>query len=155
MTTLLRANTDLVAIAWLGGVAGLTPSMVASQLPGDNSSWAASGFVTVRATGGRPGLDNALRQPVVTVDTWACNPNSSKPPWGKANYLAELIMRACYPRTDAERVAVSRLLTLPTNYPTARVLSAYAVSEPRRTYADIGDFASFVMDLSLNWVDQS
>lgn len=151
----LRANTDLVAVAWLGGVTGLTPAMVASQLPSDNSTWAASGFVTVRTSGGRPVLDNALRQPVVTVDTWACKPQSTKPPWNKANYLAECIVRACYPRTDAELRNVPRLLTLPAGYPNARVLSAYVVTEPRRSYGDIGLYASFTFDLALNWVDQS
>lgn len=155
MTTLLRANTDLVAIAWLGGATGLTPSMVGSTLPSDNSTWAASGFVTVRASGGRPGLDSPLRNPVVTVDTWACKPTSSKPPWGHANYLAELILRAVQPLSDAEQRAIQRTLTLPTNYPPARALSVYALSEPRRTYGDIGDYASFTFDLQFVWEDLS
>lgn len=151
----LRANTDLVAQAWLAGVPGLTSAMVGSQLPSDNSTWAASGFVTVRTSGGRPVLDNALRQPVITVDTWACKVTSSKVPWNKANYLAECIVRACYPRTDSERIAVPRLLTLPAGYPHARVLSAVVVTEPRRSYGDIGLYASYTFDLSLSWVDQS
>ncbi len=155
MTLTLRANTDLVAVAWLGGTVGLTTDMVGSQLPADATTWSTNGFVTVRTSGGRPVLDNALRGPVVTVDTWACKPTSSKPPWNKANALAELIVRACYPRTDAERTNLCRLLTLPSGYPAARVLSAYPVTEPRRNYGDIGDYASFTFDLQLNWVDQS
>lgn len=43
----LRSNSELVAISWRGDVTGLTPSMVAATIPKDNSSWAASGFVTV------------------------------------------------------------------------------------------------------------
>lgn len=155
MTVTLRANSDLVAVAWLGGVTGLSTAMVGSVLPSDATSWSTNGFVTVRTSGGRPVLDNALRGPVVTVDTWACKPTSSKPPWGQANYLAELIVRGCYPRTDAERVAIQRTLTLPANYPQARVLSAYPVTEPRRSYGDIGDYAAFTFDLQLNWVDLS
>lgn len=155
MTVTLRANTDLVAVAWLGGVTGLSTAMVGSVLPSDATTWSTNGFVTVRTSGGRPVLDNALRGPVVTVDTWACKPTSSKPPWGQANYLAELIVRACYPRTDAERVAIQRTLLLPTGYPQARVLSAYPVTEPRRSYGDIGDYAAFTFDLQLNWVDLS
>jgi len=155
MTTILRANTDLVAVAWLGGVAGLTAAMVGAQLPADATTWITSGFVTVRTSGGRPVLDNALRGPVVTVDTWACKPTSSKPPWNRANELAELVVRACYPRTDAERTNLCRLLTLPGSYPAVRVLSAYPVTEPRRSYGDIGDYASYTFDLQLNWVDQS
>lgn len=156
MAVLFRANTDLVAVAWLGGVAGLSPSMVASTLPATtNASWAASGFVTVRTSGGQSGVYMPVRSPVVTVDTYAVNPGSSKPPWGKANSLAELVVRGCYPRTDAERVAMQRPLSLPANYPTARVLSAYVVSEPRRAYGDSGDYAHFVLDVALNWVDLS
>lgn len=155
MPLVLRANTDIVAVAWLGGVTGLTADMVSTQLPTDANTWGTSGFVTVRTSGGRPVLDNPLRQPVVTVDTWACKPTSSKPLWNRANELAELIVRACYPRDEAEKQALCRLLTLPTGYPAARVLSAYPVTEPRRSYGDIGDYASFTFDLQLNWVDQS
>lgn len=155
MTTTLRANTDLVAVAWLAGVTGLSTAMVGSVLPSDATTWSTNGFVTVRTSGGQPVLDNALRRPVVTVDTWACKPTSSKPPWGHANYLAELIVRGCYARTEAEQAAIQRTLTLPTNYPQARVLSAYPVTEPRRSYGDIGSYASFTFDLQLHWVDLS
>lgn len=145
----LRANTELVAISWLGGVNGLTPSMVAATLPADNTTWAASGFVTVRTVGGAPGVHVPLRSPVVTVDCWAVKPGSSKPPWFQANYLAELIDAGCR-ASDAQRP-----VTLPTGYPLARVLSTYLVSEPRRAYGDQGDYAHYVMDMALNWVDTS
>lgn len=151
----LRANTDLVATTWLGGVTGLSPQMVGAKLPSDNTTWQASGFVTVRVSGGRPSIDTALRGPVVTAETWAVKPGSSKPPWGQAFYLAECIMRACEPRTDQELRAISRTLTLPGTYPPARVLSAYPVSEPRRAYGDSGDYAHVVLDLQLAWVDLS
>lgn len=145
----LRANTELVATAWLGGVQGLAPGMVATQLPTDNTTWAASGFVTVRTSGGSPGLYVPLRSPVVTVDTWAVNPNSSKPPWFAANYLAELIDAGCR-ASDAQRA-----VTLPGSYPAARVLTAYLIQEPRRAYGDAGDLAHYVLDMVLNWVDLS
>jgi hypothetical protein len=145
----LRANTELVATAWLGGVTGLSTAMVATQLPKDNSSWAASGFVTVRTVGGSPGLYVPLRAPVVGVDCWAVSPNSGKPPWFQANALAELIDAGCRATNGG------RTLTLPTGYSQARVLSAYLVSEPRRSYADEGDYARYVLDLALHWVDLS
>lgn len=145
----LRANTELVAISWLGGVAGLTSAMVAAGLPKDTSSWATNGFVTVRTVGGAPGLYVPLRSPIVMVDTWAVKPGSGKPPWFQANALAELVDAGCRAST------VQRALTLPTNYGTARVLSAYLVSEPRRAYGDQGDYAHYVTDLALHWVDLS
>lgn len=149
MATVLRANTELVAVAWLRGVAGLSSSMVATTLPTDNSSWAASGFVTVRAVGGAPGIYVPLRSPVVTVDAWGVNPGSSKPPWFQAAALLEAVDLGC------RAADVSRELTLPSGYPGARVLTAYLLSEPRRAYGDQGDYAHYIADLALHWVDLS
>jgi len=143
----LRANTELVAIAWLGGVTGLTSAMVAATLPADNTTWAASGFVTVRTVGGSPGLYVPMREPVVTLDFWAVKPGSSKPPWYQANALAELV--------DAGTRAsnAGRPVTLPSGYNAARVFSAYFVNEPRRAYGDAGDYAHYTGDLALHWID--
>lgn len=148
MTT-YRANTELVAVSWLAGVAGLTSGMVAATLPKDTSAWAATGFVTVRATGGSPGIYVPMRSPVVTVDCWAVKPGSVKPPWFQANYLAELIDVGC------RAVTAARAVTLPTDYPAARVHSAYLVSEPRRAYGDQGDYARYTVDMALAWTDLS
>jgi hypothetical protein len=153
MATILRANTDLVAVAWLGGVTGLTPSMVASRLPTDNTTWAASGFVTVHVSGGTPAIGYALRQPIVTVGCWANTLNSVKPPWGKAFHLAETIVAATEPTDDAGRRAVHRVLTLPGSYPSARVLGATVRSEPRRAYGDAGGAAHVLLDVELDWVE--
>ncbi|HEY3689644.1 MAG TPA: hypothetical protein VGL46_05000 [Pseudonocardiaceae bacterium] len=148
MTT-LRANTELVALAWLAGVTGLSAGMVGATLPKDTTSWSATGFVTVRASGGAPGIHVPMRNPVVTVDTWGVRPTSAKPPWFLANYLAELLDVGC------RAVDAARTVTLPTNYGQARVHSAYLVSEPRRAYGDQGDYARYTTDLALNWVDLS
>lgn len=150
---LLRANTPLVAITWLGGVTGLTPAMVASSLPSDNATWAASGFVTVRTTGGAGAVDYPLRQPIVTVGCWACTVNSNKPPKGKAFHLAETIYAATTPTNDAARRAVYRDLTLPGNYPRARVMGAIARSEPREAYGDAGGYAHVLLDIEFDWVE--
>lgn len=149
MTTTLRANTELVTVAWLAGVDGLSSSMVSSTLPTDETTWSATGFITVRTTGGSPGLDVPLRSPVVTLDFWAINPNSGKPPWFQANYLAELV------DAGTRAVNVQRTLTLPANYPNARILTAYLVQEPRRAYGDQGSYAHYVADLAVHWVDLS
>lgn len=144
----LHANTDLVAVAWLGTAQGLT-GIVGATLPKDTSGWASTGFVTVRTSGGSPDPYVPLRRPVVTVDCWGVSPGSVKPPWALANGLAELVAAAC------RASDVGRLLTLPGGYPTARVLDAYLVSEPRRAYGDQGGYARFVVDVALNWVELS
>lgn len=144
-----RANTELVTIAWLANVQGLTSSMVAATLPKDNTTWAASGFVTVRASGGSPGIHVPMRNPVVTLDCWAVRPGSAKPPWYQANQLAELIDAGC------RSALAGRTVVLPTNYGSVRVHSAYLISEPRRVYGDQGDYARYTADMSVNWVDLS
>jgi hypothetical protein len=145
MTVALRATTELVAIAWLKGVVG---DIVATTLPADNSTWAASGFVVVATVGGSANRYVPLRSPVVSVDCWAVSPESNKPPWNKAAYLAELIQAACY---DSQ--GTPRLLTLPTGYPQARVLSAYSEYEPRRVPDDEASYARFNLGLTFNWVE--
>ena len=146
MTATLRPTTELVAVAWIGGIQGLSPGMVATQLPKDNTTWAASGFVTVRTVGGAPGMYVPLRQPVVAVDAWAVNPTSNKPPWFQANGLMELIDQGC-------RVSnAGRWLTLPGLYLQARVATAYWVTEPQRVYTDQGGYARYTANLALNWV---
>jgi hypothetical protein len=148
MTT-LRANTELVAVAWLAGVTGLSSAMVASTLPQDETTWSAAGFVTVRTSGGSPGIHVPMRAPVVTLDFWGVRPSSSKPPWFQANYLAELVDAGC------RATGAGRTVTLPTNYPAAHVHSAYFVQEPRRAYGDQGDYAHYIADLALYWTDLS
>jgi len=144
----LRPTTELVAVAWLGGVTGLSPSMVATQLPRDNTSWAASGFVTVRTVGGSPSIYVPLRSPVIAVDAWAVNPTSNKPPWFQANALMEAIDQGC------RAVDSHRWLTLPGSYLQARVNTAYWITEPQRVYTDQGGYARYTANLTLNWVPE-
>lgn len=146
MTTpvILRATTELVAIAWLKGVVG---DIVATTLPRDNATWAASGFVTLATVGGTANSYVPLRSPVVAVDCWAVKPDSNRPPWNQATYLAEQIQAACYDSANTPR-----LLTLPSGYPAARVLSAYSEYEPRRVPADPGGYARISCGLTFNWV---
>jgi hypothetical protein len=154
----MNPNSDLVVGRWLGGITGLSESMVASILPQDFDSWAVAGFVTYQVIGGSPDLYLPVRKPVISVDTWAVNPSSSRPPWGKANYLAELI------RTHVElgpRVSsFARLLTFTDkgDYRGANVRDAILRSEPRRAIlqglvpaGDVASFAHYVMELEIHW----
>lgn len=145
MPVLLRATTELVGQAWLRGVVG---DIVATTLPRGNATWAASGFVTLATVGGAAGLYVPLRSPVLSVTCWAVAPSSNKPPWNKATALAEQIQAATY---DSD--ATPRLLTLPANYPHARVLSAYTAYEPRRVPDDEASYARIEFGLALNWIE--
>ncbi|MFD4830137.1 hypothetical protein ACFWPV_09820 [Streptomyces uncialis] len=148
MPTTPRANSELVAVAWLASAAGISPGQVATTVPADPRLWAANGFVQVSpVVGGSPNVDNALRKPVLQIETWAATPDSGKPPWGKAASLFELLMAATY-----DDALMQRTLTLPAGYPQARVLTALFLTEPRRTPADESSYARFTADLALHWI---
>lgn len=152
----MNPNSDLVAVAWLAGIAGLSADMVATILPRDQTTWAEDGFVTVNVIGGNPDLTLPIRRPVIQVDCWAVTPNSARPPWGEANRLAELI------RTHVEAGPAaanhSRLLTFSGDYQPASVMAAIMRTEPRRGVTpgpvptgDPGGYARFMFDLELAW----
>lgn len=148
MSLQLRATPELVATAWLKTVVG---DRVATTLPKDNGSWAASGFCTLVVAGGTPNLYVPLREPAVGVDCWANNPDSQKPPWNKAAALAEAIQAACY-----DHAAIPQVVTLPTGYPAARVLSAYTTGEHRRVPDDPSSYARYsIPGLVIAWVEVS
>lgn len=145
-TLAVRPTTDLVAVAWLKGVAGVPSGSVATTVPSDNSTWAASGFVQVTTVGGSPEPHMPLRVPVVSVDCWAVNPDSGRPPWGKASTLAELV------RDGTLAADVGRTVALPVGGLSARVLSVYALGEARRILDDDASYARYSLDISLAWV---
>lgn len=147
-----RATTDLVAIAWIKGLVG---DIVATTVP-QNDTVKETGFVTVHTTSGNANMYVPMRMPVVLVDCWAASADSVKPPWNRATALAEAIVAGCY-----DHEVTPRLLTLPSGYPDARVLSAYTVQEPRRPVvpgggeasADLGSWARIVLALQMHWIE--
>lgn len=149
MTLALVPGDELVASAWLASVPGLSPAMVATQLPADESAWSANGFVTVAVVGGTPHPNLPLSRPVIQCDCWAVSPSSSRPPWFKANAIATAIKYACWQRT-----AIPRLLMITANgvsYPSAAVRDAVMVTQPRRVYGDPANAARYTCDIALVW----
>jgi hypothetical protein len=139
---------DLVAVTWLKSVAGLPTNQIATTLPADNSSWATSGFVQVTAIGGNPGREVPFWQPAIQIDCWANNPNSQKPPWGKAGHLAATIQWATYGARQPGVLALGG-----TFHPT-RLMSVYPLTEPRRILSDEAGFARVQIDLLMTWTIQ-
>lgn len=146
----LYTTTELVAIAWISSIPGFTPGIADAQLPADDNTWKDTGFVTVTSTGGSPDVDVQVAKPVVQVDCWACTPGSNLPPWLQASGLAEQIRAACY-----DRLTFGRELRPVSNgvvYPTAKAQTVYMLTEPRRVYDDVGDYARFSFDLAFSWI---
>lgn len=141
-------TSDLVVVTWLKGITALG-NLVATELPTtDGASWAASGFTQVTTVGGAPSIDYPLANPVVSLDFWAYAANSGRPPWNRANRLAEIVRRAML-----DHVSVQRPLVLPAAYNDARVITCYPTIEPRRVRSDDAQFARFTMDAVFSWVE--
>lgn len=144
-----RPTNALVAVAWLGQrVDGIAETQVATKLPRETASWAAEGFVQVTIVPGAPDIELPSRHPLVQVDCWAVSPDSTKPPVGKANRLAELILAA----TDNRVQRFGRPVTLKAGYLPAIVNSVYPMTEPSEVPDDAGGFARVTFDLVLDWV---
>lgn len=151
--SLLYPTSEVVAVAWVKGVPGIPAGQVATRLPQDNTTWAASGALVVRAVGGTPHTDMPLRQTVISVDGWAVNPSSGKPPDGKALQLIERVRLACYGERSGitGMPSIGRDLTLPSGYMTARVISARALSEPRILTEPESSYAHAQLDVQFDW----
>ena len=148
MTLQMRATPELVATAWLKTVVG---DRVATTLPKDNASWAASGFCTLVLAGGTPNMYVPLRDPAMGVECWAFNADSQKPPWNKAAALAEAVLAACQ-----DHEAIAQTVALPAGYPAAQVKSAYVTGEPRRIPDDPSSYARYsIPGLVIAWTEVS
>lgn len=139
-------TNELVAVQWIKSINGIPTNSVNTQLPADNSTWEVSGFIQVSMAGGSPDMYTPQNQPLLQVDCWAAKPNSEKPPWGKANNLAEIIKAACYDKRYWGHLA------MPPTHENVRVLGSVATTEPRRVQGDEARFACYTFDLQLFWV---
>ncbi len=144
-----RPNTDLVVLAWLASIPGLSSDMCATTLP-DPSAWSEDGFVVVTGGVGGTVLDVPAKAPVVQIDCYATAPGSNKPPWGTAHRLAEHIRAETFQRDRAVRDL--EISAGPVTYPPARAAGVRA-TEPRRMYGDPADWAHVTFDLQLLWTE--
>lgn len=144
---LLLPNTELVTLTYLRSAATEASATfgVGTTLPENTATWV-DGFAQVLVVGGAPDVDTPVRRPLIQVDCWVPSVNSSKPQWGKANHIAEVIMNAMF---DDNKNA--KTLALGT-YRNARVQAAYLVSEPRRVNNDPAGHARYTFDMTLAWV---
>lgn len=150
MTLPLIPTSDLVVIAWLRTCANLDAGQVASTLPAlpeTGEGWGPAGFVQARTVSGARDIHLPVGRPVVQVDAWAVKTATGRPLWNVANLLCEHIIAA-----TRDEATLRRLLTLPDDYPDARVLECYPLVEPHRIEGDAGSFARFQFDLQFHWV---
>jgi len=139
-------HTELVAVAWLKTIPGLPVTAVGTTLPDEQTRWP-EGFIQVSVVGGVTSMDVPQRRPILQLDCWAANPRSAKPPWGRANQIAEIAYQACYDH-DAN---LGKQVELVGDYAPAYVQSAFPMSEPMRRGSDIALYARYGFDLELVW----
>lgn len=147
----LHAPADLVVQSWVRSIPGLVCDGVAGQLPSDENSWSANGFIVVpTVVGGAPESNMPVRRPVATIECWGTVPGSDRLPWSIPSQLAEQVIHGTFDRTTFGRsLAVQNGKV---TYPSARVLSATCMSEPRRVFSDVGDYAGYLLDVRFYWV---
>lgn len=145
MTTPRYATTERVAVAWLASLAAFSAGMVGTVLP-DGTGWATTGFLVVTTVGGSSDVHIPVEHPIVSVQCYAVDPDTGVPPWFAAGNLAAALGAACFAPTGVQQV-----LALPDCDQSARVLSVYTTGQSRRSYADLGDYACVVQQLTLNW----
>lgn len=149
----LRANAELVVMAYLRQrVLAAYGTVVGAVLQGpdrqDRYTWENVGFVQPSSVGGAVNANVPVRTSVVTIDVWAVNPGSKRPPWGQAYAVAETIIAATY---DTEGHDTHAVVTLPDGYPDARVTGFRVLTEPSRRPSDPSDFARVGFDVEIVW----
>jgi len=143
------ANSELVSVAWLQSCPGIPANSVATQLPADNTTWAASGFVKAGpVVGGGAGMYVGFNNPVIQIEAYAMNLNSKNPAWDKAADLMEYIRAG-----TLNYALLGFALTLRSGYRQAIVKTAYLTSEPRRIEGNTAGYAVMEADLALGWVE--
>lgn len=146
----LRPTSELVVAAFLATLPGVPSGRVGATLPADVSSWAADGFVQVQVVGGAPDLDVLMRRPVAQVSCWAANPGASrKRATARAAALADTVLSALYGPTGHGHLG-GLVTPLVGDYSPARVLTAYALTEPRNI-DDADGLARFDFDVLVHW----
>ncbi len=140
-------NTQLVVAEWINTITALRAGCAAAELPENNATWGSSGFAVLTVVGGNHHVfSGQVNHPVVQVDCFAIKPDTGRPLWGAANAMLSAISAAC-----DDKATLQRRLTLPHSFGTARVLSAYQLSEERRVYRDGSSAAIVQADFHFFW----
>ena len=148
----LRANAELVVMSYIRAMVDRYGTAVGAILqgPADDGTltWGDTGFVQPSSLGGPVNANVPIRTSVVTLDVWAANRSSKRPPWGRAYAVAETIIAATY---DTASHDTHTVVTLPTGYPQARVTGFRALTEPSRRPSDPSDYARVGFDVEIVW----
>lgn len=147
MASLIPANPELVAIAWLNSLSYTASApLVGTTVPQDPTAYA-QGFVQVTVVGGITDNDLPERKTVFQFDVYVPSINSKKPQWGRASAVAENIVRGTSGFNN-----VTGAYSLGAGFEQARVQGALLASDPRRVNNDPQGYARYTVDIQIMWV---
>ena len=142
-----RPTSLLVVSAWLDSIPTLRAGISGPELPEDNTSYGGSGFVVISPVGGYRDIFLARTgRPIIQLDCHAIAPDTGLPLWYRAGDLLDEIVRATETKSTLQRI-----LTLPHDRGSARVMSCYPISEPRKLYRDDTSAAIQSQDFVFHW----
>lgn len=150
----LLPNTEIVVVSYLKAL-NVNGNAVATELPGPdgngNYSWEATGFIRVGSVFETLNNYTSVREAVVTLECYAYTPNSNKPPYLRANTLAEKVVQTTLPNQNYN--VIKGKLELPSRYFPVSILEATIANAPRRDVRLVQDQrAVYLVDLRLVWV---
>jgi hypothetical protein len=138
-------TNELAGIHWLKSLTGIPADKVAIKLP-DVSKWHDTGFVTLDVSpAGQPDMYVPWNNPQFDVYTWAADLNSGKPPWRKANNLAQIIVEAQWDFSTFGRIQT------PAQYRDVHVASVTVLRHPTPALADDARFAVYLTEITMTW----
>lgn len=144
------ATSELAAVAWIKSLTGygFTDGMVATQLPKDQDTWAATGFVVAGPDAG--GAQHAYvhwHESVLQLESYGVNPSTLNPDWATANRLLQHITNA-----SRDNASLNVELATRTGYAPVRITGAWPATSAQRARTDPSSYALYRMDLALNWI---
>lgn len=150
------ANAELVTAAYVRLIVGQYDTAVGATLQSPDSDgviqWARTGFVQFSVISDPINPNIPTRHTVMSLDVWAVNQGSSKkPPWNLAFNLAETIIAAQFDRAVTGVGDTHAVVSLPLDYPDARVMGFEVPSGPAKRPSDPADFAHVGMECTIHW----
>jgi hypothetical protein len=150
----LLPNAETVVVSYLKAI-DVIGNNVATDLPGPDTNgnypWQDTGFIRVGAVFEDINFYTTVRETVATIECFAFTPNASKPPYPKANLIAEKVVNSTLPNQHFN--VLKGKLELPSRYYPVSILEATIATGPRRDFRLVNDNrAIYMVDLRLVWV---
>jgi len=150
----LLPNAEIVVVSYLKAL-NVAGDAVSTDLPGPdkngNYPWQDTGFIRVGSIFEDINYYTTRREAVATLECFAYTPNAAKPPYPRANLLAEKVVNATLPNQYFNPVRGA--IELPSRYYPVSILEATITTGPRRDLRIIQDTrAVYMLDLRILWV---